>query len=321
MSLCDVSVVIPAYNADAFITDALDSIAAQTSPPKEVFVIDDGSRDQTSRRVQDWIDASTPRFMVKLIRQENRGLPATRNVGMREASGEWIALLDADDIWQPRHLEELILAIRLIPDCVAAYGAGRVFAAEEMNSQLYDDFWDNPSRQFGTAINGSNCLRLGKDIFPRLVKGNFIKPSSLMFRADVATEIGYFDEDLRTGEDREFLVRLIFRGDFVYFPESITLYRWHDDNISQSKNAQRNLENSLRVLDKIVRNQSLGLEASQLRACRVEIGAAITSYLYVCSLSGWRAYVDGLGVVRSLFGKWPAVRGVNLKHFVRTTLA
>lgn len=321
MTHCDVSVVIPAYNAEAFITDALASIAAQTQPPKEVFVIDDGSRDQTSRCVQNWIAASNPSFIVKLIRQENCGLPATRNVGMRKASGEWIALLDADDIWQPRHLEELILAIRLIPGCVAAYGAGRVFAAEELNSKLYDDFWDNPSRQFGTAIDGSNCLRIGKNIFPRLVRGNFIKPSSLMFRADVANEIGYFDEELRTGEDREFLVRLIFRGDFIYFPESITLYRWHEDNISQSKNAQRNLENSLRVLDKIVRNQSLQLEASQLRACRLEIGAAITSYLYVCSLSGWRAYVNGLSIVRTLFGKWSAVRGLNLKHFARTLTA
>lgn len=321
MPLCDVSVVIPAYNAEAFIIDALESISAQTTLPKEVFVIDDGSTDGTSRLVDEWINTSPHYFLVKLIRQENRGLPATRNVGMRAATGHWIALLDADDIWEPRHLEALIAATKLTPDAVAAYGAGRLFAGNELNPSLYDDFWDNPSKCFGTEINGSDCLRIGKDIFPRLIKGNFIKPSSLMFLASVSHEIGMFDEGLRTGEDREFLVRLIWRGDFVYFPESITLYRWHEDNISQTKNAKRNLENSLRVLNSIRCNQSLKLQPPQMNACRDEVRATIASYLYVCSMAGWKAYSDGVRVVAGLFGKWNAIRGMTPKHLIRTIAA
>lgn len=321
MGNCDVAVVIPAYNAALFVIEALDSIVTQTSLPAEVFLIDDGSTDQTNQLVREWIDNIHPPFPVRLIHQANAGLPATRNVGIRNASSGWIALLDADDIWEPSHLAELCKAAALVPQAVGVYGAGRLFVDNDIHELLYDDFWDNPTKLFGRPISGSSCLRIDSAIFPRLLKGNFIKPSSLMFKTKVAREIGLFDAELRTAEDREFLVRLIFKGDFVYYPESITRYRWHEDNISQTKNARRNLENGLRVLDKIVRNRALGLEPAQMVACRNEIRGAITEYLYVCSLAGWKAYTNGLGVVRSLFGEWSAFTALNPKHLAHTLTA
>lgn len=285
MENCDVSVVIPAYNAASFVIDALESIVTQTSLPAEVFVIDDGSTDRTNQLVRDWIETSRPPFPVKLIHHANVGLPATRNVGIRNASSRWIALLDADDIWESSHLAELCKAAELLPSAAAVYGAGRLFVGNDVHELLYDDFWDNPTKIFGIPIEGSTCLRVDDAIFPRLLKGNFIKPSSLMFKTEVARQIGLFDETLRTAEDREFLVHLIFKGDFVYYPESITRYRWHEDNISQTKNAKRNLENGLRVLDKIVRNQALGLEPAQLAACRNEFAARSRN---TCMFVRWR---------------------------------
>lgn len=321
MQNCDVSVVIPAYNAEKFIVDALDSIAGQTRLPSEVFVVDDGSMDNTHGAVGEWIDRVGPTFSVKLIRQQNAGSPATRNAGIRLATCTWIALLDADDIWEPWHLEVLLNAVELVPTSVAAYGAGQLFIGEKVQDLLYDDFWDNPSKKFGRSIVGSEYLMLNNLVFSRLLKGNFVKPSSLMFKAEVTKRIGLWDETLRTAEDREFMIRLIFEGDLVYYPKSITRYRWHDENLSQVKNAKRNLENGLRVLDKIINNRSLALSPAQRGACQTEISGAIKEYLYVCSLAGWQTYKGGLGMVRSLFGEWSAIKALNAKHIVHTMKA
>lgn len=317
MSISDVSVVIPAYNAEKFVVEALDSIARQECLPKEVLVINDGSTDQTYKVIQERIAGSRRDYPVYLFTQENRGLPATRNVGISRATGRWIALLDADDIWEPNHLSELMNAVVLIPSAIAAYGAGRLLVGDAVSDVLYDDFWDNPSKQFGKKIHASSCLQIDARIFPRLIEGNFIKPSSLMFNRVAALEIGLFDESLRTGEDREFMVRLIFKGDFVYSPTPITQYRWHNDNISQTKNAKRNAENGLRALLKIGSNTTLEFSDREMAACQSVIQAATKEYLYICSLGGWKIYAAGIGFVWKLFGWRNATVAVNPKHIAR----
>lgn len=95
-----ISVVIPAYNAEATVAKTLESVLAQSLPAHEVIVVDDGSRDNTS----DVVEKFAPQ--VRLIRQENAGPSAARNHGIREATGDWIALLDADDTWWPEKLEK-----------------------------------------------------------------------------------------------------------------------------------------------------------------------------------------------------------------------
>ena len=93
-----VSVIIPAYNADKHVERAIDSALAQTLQPVEILVIDDGSRDRTAEF------ASRFPSPVRLIRQENGGPATARNRGAREATGDWLALLDADDWWFPDKL-------------------------------------------------------------------------------------------------------------------------------------------------------------------------------------------------------------------------
>ena len=198
-----VSVVIPAYNAASFIVDALDSLSRQTVPPFEVVVVDDGSKDGTSDTISAWLASSPPNFPVHLVRQSNGGLPVARNVGIRRSSANWIALLDADDIWEPEHLAVLLDAANRVPGAVAAYGAGRLLVEGVVREGRYDDFWDNPSHGLGTPIAAdSSCLRINFSAFGRLIKGNFIKPSSLMFLRQTAIDIGLFNETLRTAEDR-----------------------------------------------------------------------------------------------------------------------
>src|SRR6516165_447182 len=105
-----VSVVIPTYNYRHFVTDAVASALEQTYQPVEVLVVDDGSRDDTRARLTPYLDR------IRYIYQENQGLSAARNTGIRAAKGVWIALLDSDDAWHPRKLETQMEFIRQHPD-------------------------------------------------------------------------------------------------------------------------------------------------------------------------------------------------------------
>src|ERR1019366_6906368 len=91
-----VSVVIPAYNYGRFVTEAAECALNQTYRPLEVIVVDDGSTDDTRQRLAPYLDR------IQYVYQENRGLSAARNTGIRHARGEWIAFLDADDFWHPQ---------------------------------------------------------------------------------------------------------------------------------------------------------------------------------------------------------------------------
>ncbi|HOK65953.1 MAG TPA: glycosyltransferase family 2 protein [Anaerohalosphaeraceae bacterium] len=100
-----ISVIIPAYNSEAFIRRAIDSVLAQTLPPQEIIIVDDGSTDGTRQAVQ------SCGGNIRYIRQDNQGASAARNAGILAASGEWIAFLDADDEWLP---DRLALQVRLL---------------------------------------------------------------------------------------------------------------------------------------------------------------------------------------------------------------
>ncbi|MGA9115923.1 MAG: glycosyltransferase family 2 protein [Bacteroidota bacterium] len=100
-----ISAVIPTYNRARTVVRAVQSALAQTRPPDEIIVVDDGSRDETASVLEEF----APR--IRLIRQENAGASAARNRGVREAAGDWIAFLDSDDLWEGRHLERMAAAI------------------------------------------------------------------------------------------------------------------------------------------------------------------------------------------------------------------
>jgi len=101
-----VSVIIPTYNRKLCLFQAVDSVLAQTVPVEEIIVVDDGSTDGT-------FEAVCARYgaLVKAIRQDNSGASAARNRGLREARGEWIALLDSDDVWLPMKIERQLEAL------------------------------------------------------------------------------------------------------------------------------------------------------------------------------------------------------------------
>ncbi|MBP1202286.1 glycosyltransferase involved in cell wall biosynthesis [Duganella sp. 1411] len=313
------SVVIPAFNAAGYIVEALDSVARQSALPDEVLVVDDGSRDDTGAVVRAWF-AANPACNGRLLEQPNGGIPVARNAGIRACGGDWIALLDADDVWEADHMAALRAALAAAPDALAAYGAGRLLVDGVVQPRLYDDFWDNPSRRFGQPIPGSDCLRIDRAALPRLIKGNFIKPSSLLMARSAARHAGLFDEGLRVSEDREFFIRLLLDGDFIYTPNAITQYRWHADNASGMRHNRRNMEYALRALHCVERRSGPRFDVEQQQTLQSETAEAVRQYLYTCALDGFPAYAAGWRLVSALYGSLFAVRHLKLRHVVRGLL-
>lgn len=198
----NISVVIPAYNAAHFLPRCVESVLAQTLRPEEIIVVDDGSKDDTTAVAQ--------RLGVKVITQPNGGLSAARNAGMKRATSEWIALLDADDMWAP---EKLRLQVEQIhDDTVLVYTGIRVFD-------------DAGTRQLSPADSPSVTCRM-------LRYRNPIAPSSVLARRDAMLQDNGFRQDIRACEDWEMWVRLMRIGKFEYVPDPVTDYYVYPGSMS-----------------------------------------------------------------------------------------
>ena len=178
-----VSVVIPTHNYGQFLSRAIDSALAQTYPFIEVIVVDDGSTDDTRERLEPYRDR------IRYIYQDNRGVSTARNVGIRNAKGEWIAPLDADDIWHPNKTR-LQLDVVGGDESVGMVGSPKCFQMPEVLPQYPE------VREIGV---------------PELVSKLPFGPSSVIIRRQCFDTVGFFDEALRFVEDRDLWLRLATR--------------------------------------------------------------------------------------------------------------
>jgi len=209
-----VSVVIPAYNAAAFISPALDSVLAQTfAEPVEIIVVDDGSKDDTAGAVARYGDR------VRFIRQTNGGAASARNAGIRAARAPWLAFLDADDMWQPDHLARLLAAAGALPEAHLAYGT----------KQWVD--------QSGTPLPNlvpPSQLPAGW-IFADLYEDCVVSTcSTVLARTDTVRALDGFSEDprFRVTQDYDLYLRLAARHAVASDPAVRVLYRRHDGNLT-----------------------------------------------------------------------------------------
>jgi len=197
----DITVVIPLYNKEAEIARTIRSVLAQSLPPHEIIVVDDGSTDRSAAIVENFRHP-----LVRLIRQENRGVSAARNRAIGEAGTEWIALLDGDDRWEPDYLKEIVRLRQLYPGC-GAYATGfRVDTGGRLTPG------DNPDRE-GVV-----------DFFSESLRRYVLIPSSTTLCRDLVLRLGGFPEGMRMGED-QYLWTLVARSAPVCFsPERQVVY-------------------------------------------------------------------------------------------------
>lgn len=196
-----VSVVIPCYNAARFLPEALHSAVTQTHPPLEVLVIDDGSTDASAQVAENF---GAP---VRVLRQANQGEAVARNRGFDEASGEWIAFLDADDVWHPTKLER---QVALMSDNVVCVHSA------------YYEFGASRGRNDKSGISAERRYRV------EFMSWNpFVSASSAVVRKDVKAR---FPTWTKYGEDHIFFLDLLQEGEFQQVDAFLTGHRRHSRN-------------------------------------------------------------------------------------------
>ena len=230
------SVVIPAFNASGLLKRSLDSIARQTILPTEVIVVDDGSVDDTCDVAKSHPIANSVKFT--LLKKQNGGQATARNFGILTAASKYIALLDQDDEFCERRVENLLNAVKLYPNATLIFGAvERVFDSDELaasESKLPD--FRRIAQPHCEQADRSMFKVLKKTLFQDLIKGNFINPSSSMFPRVIDGKTVLFDEALRYLEDRELFVRLAMLGDFVFIDDiGCRIYRTGKNFSNKSK--------------------------------------------------------------------------------------
>lgn len=209
-----VSVVIPMYNASRFIPETIRSVLAQTYRALEVICVDDGSTDDTVRVAREFL--GDPRLQV--IAQENAGVSQARNHGLSVARGQFVAFLDADDVWLEDNVEAKVALLNAHPEYAAAHGVIEVI--------------DERSRRTGLVFQGRSGWIL--DSLLEWDGVNIPGPSSVLFRRGALEMVGGFDTELSTAADQDMNFRVAARFAIGQVPRVLTLYRVHGENMHRN---------------------------------------------------------------------------------------
>jgi glycosyltransferase involved in cell wall biosynthesis len=234
-----ISVIIPVYNAERTILETIESVRQQTFSNFEIIVINDGSTDQTLELLQSVKDER-----LKIFCYNNSGLSVARNRGLVHATGEFIAFLDADDLWTSDKLELQLLALQQHPEAGVAY------------SWTY--FMDEQGK---SSIPGVSIFFEG-DVQPNLLVNNFLASgSNPLIRWQAIESVGGFDPTCSGCADWDYWLRLSARWDFVVVPKHQIFYR--QSSISMSSKVQGMEDDGFRVVEKIF--QTVPTELQHLR--------------------------------------------------------
>lgn len=218
-----VTAILPVFNGRRFVREAVQSVMAQTLAPVELIVVDDGSTDGSVDELAG-IDAPFP---IRILRQENRGQSAARNLAAREAQGEYLAFLDQDDRWYPKHLQLLVKP--LVANAAAGWS--------------YSDFdeVDLAGHLVTRSFLRSAGLRHPKHtIFDCIETDLMILPSASMLRRTAFEETGGFDEALSGYEDDDLFVRMFRLGwEHAFVETPLVRFRVHSTGSSTSSSFVR----------------------------------------------------------------------------------
>ena len=216
--MTEVSVIIPTYNRAAFISECVQSVLTQTLPAREVIIVDDGSTDATYNILNDlgFNAISTPKTVLRYIFQKNQGVSSARNLGIKEAKSEYIALLDSDDCWLKGKLDRQVIAFR----------------DDIQNRRLChtDEIWVRN----GIRVNQhKKHKKSGGNVFQSCLKLCCISPSSTMLHRSVFEDFGFFDEDLPACEDYDFWLRYSSKEEVIFINEPLIIKKGgHSDQLS-----------------------------------------------------------------------------------------
>lgn len=257
-----ISVIIPTYNYGRFIGEAIDGVLSQTILAGEIIVVDDGSVDETAAEVLKFGDK------VRYIRQENAGVCSARNLGVANSTGEYIAFLDADDIWEPEKLEKQISKFAEDDDIGLVHCGMREFDSETGETVVMH-------------LEGGEGW-VSKDI-ALWEKPVIIGPGgTTIIRRKVFEDVGGFDIELKNGEDWEFCFRVSRKYKIGFVAEPLVNYRTHSNNAT--KNIPEMERSTLRAWAKVFNTDDLELRSLRRRSYgnlhKVLAGSFLKHYEY-----------------------------------------
>ena len=227
-----ISVIIPTFNRIDLLKRAIDSVLNQSIKPYDIIVVDDGSIDGTSDMIQQKYKS------IKLIQQKNSGVSAARNNGIKNAQGDWIALLDSDDEWKKNKLEEQV-----------------------------NKLTDNPKYDFchtneiwirnGIRVNQKKRhKKYGGFIFDKCLDICRISPSSVLFNKNIFNHVGWFNDKLPICEDYDLWLRITAEFEILFIDKPLIVkYGGHNDQLSHSVEAIESFR--IKALESLLENSDL----------------------------------------------------------------
>jgi teichuronic acid biosynthesis glycosyltransferase TuaG len=227
-----ISCVMPTFNQAGYIGQAIESVLTQTYQNIELIIVDNFSTDQTAKTIKEY---SQKDVRIKYFQFKNNGIiAASRNHGIKQAGGKYVAFIDSDDLWMKNKLEEQIKLCKTNPQVGLVFGFSKTFS-------------DDPSKE--SKIMGPKHTFKIENIYERLICNNFVTSSSAMVRADILLLLNGFDEDekLRCSEDFDLWLRVTKDYDAACVDAVIVKYRVHEKNESAGSNQ---LQKALNVIEK-----------------------------------------------------------------------
>jgi glycosyltransferase involved in cell wall biosynthesis len=257
-----VGIIIPAFNAAHYLPFALESVASQIFQDWQILLVDDGSTDNTAQVIAPFLARFGPN--MKYLRQENRGLPAARNAAIRASTTEFLALLDADDVWLPCRLSESMKALSDRKQAGISYG---LITTIDHEGRIGSTWAGNPKHAYG---------QIAPQIYMRKVD---LPCPTIMFRRKCLDEVGLFDETMRAAEDRDLWLRIALRYEVAFVPKVIAYYRQSPN--SMSSDPHRMLQAQLNFIRK-----HYGAEGCNLRSRQVAMARSYKQFAEGLKLRG-----------------------------------
>lgn len=278
-----ISVVIPLYNKEGFIERSVSSVLSQSVRPEEIIVVDDGSTDDSCERLTRWLTENNHQHSVRIIRSENKGVSVARNIGLSNCRYDYVAFLDADDVWQDRFIEELRLLIFQHPECVAFASAHSIQKKGVISEHLAPD---------------SELVRFftGEKFFEAMARYSLVNSSKIIVRKDQLERIGGFPPGIKYGEDLFVWIKLMQYSNLCFVNKSLVLINQEYDEGRAARNKhtlyplvyfsvnQDEISNGLRGYLK-----SLFLKSLLVKLCGSNYGAALSTIRAYNKINGYRS--------------------------------
>ena len=210
-----VSIIIPAYNAEKYIVQAIESVLSQDYQNWELIIINDASKDNTEKAVSIFLNDNRIRIITNT---QNLGISKNRNIGIKTAKGKYIAMLDSDDLWLEKN--KISKQVNFLENNIdhALVGTFMILIDEQDN--------------LGKKINFAES---DNEIRKSIIYKNHIAQSSVMFRKDVAVSVYGYDENLTTMEDHDLWLKMGIKNKLVVLPIYALGYRIHGGSITKSR--------------------------------------------------------------------------------------